>query len=202
MFKDTVTYTDWDSDTKVTDTLWFNISKTDLAGNLALMDRISEMDRNLKGPERELTTPEKQEILDLVKTFMSLAYGVKSADGKHFRKTPELWEDFKSTAAYDEYLWGLFLEARKAFGFILAVLPKEFQNGISPEARKELEELSIVPEATGEVTDLVKANEPVQNDDRPDWLKEGRAPSMAELKATPQKYHAEGFRLKMESASE
>lgn len=190
MFHDSVTYTDWDDNVQTED-LWFNITKSDLAGDLSLIERVQEMEKNLKGPERQLTTPEVQEILDLVKTFMALAYGVR--DGKHFRKSPQIWEDFKSTAAYDEYLFGLFQDPGKAFGFILNALPKELRQ----EAKKAVDSGKLTPAEQEVASQMMES--PSSVDNRPQWLIDGRAPSEAELVDAPREYLVEAFKLKNQS---
>lgn len=185
MFSDTVTYVDFNGNTQ-TDTLWFNISQADVLEDISLIDRAEAVDRLVQGDRRELNTAEKQQILDLVKDFMRLAYGVKSADGRHFRKTKEIWEDFRWSNAYDKYLTDLFVNPERAAAFGANVLPKDLRDRAAAEQAKR---------DGGAPANHENA------DDRPQWLKDGRAPSIEELKASDPKWHMEAFRLKSENQS-
>lgn len=197
MFKDTVTYTDFNDETH-TDVLWFNITKTDILGKLQLVDRAEAIERNLRGPERELTTPEKQEILDVVKEFMELAYGKKSADGRHFKKSPEIWDDFRWSAAYDEYLLSLFTNEKKSFVFITSVMPKDLREQAQREGK--LQRSSDYGQ-TGEATPD-PAPESVEDNiehPKPAWLVEGRAPTAGEFAVATDAEKFEAFRLKSQA---
>jgi hypothetical protein len=150
MLKRTITYTDF-NDQQVTETLYFNITKTELAGHLEMKDKLEEMQRNLSGPPRDLTTKEVQEILDLVKFFMKTAYGLRSEDGRRFKKSEEIWEDFTQTAAYDEFLFSLFEKPEAAVNFLIEVLPADLRDAASRlDGVKELQEPS--PVVRGEMT--------------------------------------------------
>lgn len=202
MFKDSVTYTDF-NDESHTEVLWFNITKTDILGKLALVDRAEAIEKNLRGPERELTTPEKQEILDVVKDFMELAYGKKSADGRHFRKSPEIWDDFRWSAAYDEYLLSLFMNEKKSFVFITSVMPKDLREQAQREGKLQASsEYGVsINGQTGEATP-VPAPEPVEDNieqPKPAWLVEGRAPTAAEFAVASDAEKFEAFRLKSQA---
>lgn len=190
MFKDTVKYTDWDDKEQV-DVLHFNITKSDLLSDLALLDRAEAVMKTIEGPARELSTPEKQEILNVTIEFMRISYGIKSVDGRHFRKTPEIWADFKATKAYDEYLLSLFLDTDKANAFMSGVMPKDLREQALREGR--LQAPSVSETAGEEIVPEIK-------DERPRWLIDNRAPSMDELKASDPKWHAEAFRLKLDAS--
>lgn len=145
MLKQTVSYTDF-NDQETTETLYFNLTKTELADNLNLEDELQKIQTDFTGRgDRPLEKHEIRRVLELVKTFMRLSYGVRSEDGKRFRKTPEIWEEFTETAAYDAFLFSLFQDPEKAFGFMIGILPKDARDaaikaaekdGLSPELRK------------------------------------------------------------------
>lgn len=135
MLKEDITYTDFDGD-KVTETLHFNISKTELADNLDLEDKLRFAQKIFEGEPRTLTRSEIQTILDLVKTFMRLAYGERSADGRRFAKTPEIWENFTQTAAYDAFLMSLFENPEKAIDFLVNVFPSDLVSQAKSEVEK------------------------------------------------------------------
>ena len=138
MLKQTITYTDF-NDESCTEVLHFNLTKTELADNLYLQDDLLAMQKNFAGLKREFTTAEIRQVIDLVKTFMRLSYGIRSEDGKRFVKTPELWTEFTQTAAYDSFLFSLFDKPEKAMEFMIGIFPKDLRD----EAMKssELNEL-------------------------------------------------------------
>lgn len=143
MHKETVTYEDFDGVTRTED-VFFNITKTNLLGRLSLIDRFEEMMSVLQGPKRELTTPEKQEMLDLIKDLMELSYGIRSLDGRKHDKTEEIWAEFRSTALYDHFLYSLFVEEGKADSFMMAVMPPELIKAAREEAGDPAQ-LSLIP---------------------------------------------------------
>ncbi|QAU06285.1 hypothetical protein SEA_RICKMORE_51 [Gordonia phage Rickmore] len=145
MLKQTVTYEDFDEN-KVTETLYFNLTKTELADNLDLEDELKQIQQDFTNVgDRTLEKHEIRRVLELVKTFMRLSYGVRSDDGKRFMKSPERWQEFTETGAYDAFLFSLFQDPEKAFAFLIGILPKDAREaaikasekeGLSPELRK------------------------------------------------------------------
>lgn len=136
MLKQSVSYTDFD-DNECVETLYFNLTKTELTDNLDLKEELEKIQQDFTGePKRNLETHEIQRILDLVKTFMRLSYGIRSEDGKRFIKTPDLWTEFTQTAAYDSFLFGLFENPANALAFMTGILPKDLRSRALEEANK------------------------------------------------------------------
>lgn len=123
MLKKTITYDDFDEN-KVTDTLYFNITKTEISEHLDLVDSFEDLQKIFK-EKHELVVPEIQRILDFVKTLMKLSYGIKSPDGKSFEKSDELWRKFTLTAAYDAFTFSLFENPDEANEFMTGIFPKD-----------------------------------------------------------------------------
>lgn len=144
MYKKLFPYEDFDGHPQQ-EVLYFNISKTELAENLHLEARFQSLQDKIKNPGT-MGLAEVQEMLDLVKTIMKLAYGVRSEDGKHFRKSEELWNDFKDSAVYDKFLFSLFENPEEANDFLLGVLPQDLRR----EAEKEIETKKPAPVASGD----------------------------------------------------
>ncbi|UVK59339.1 hypothetical protein SEA_PHEROBRINE_56 [Gordonia phage Pherobrine] len=137
MLKQTVKYTDFD-DNESMETLYFNLTKSELADNMNLEDELEKLQQDFTGMSgRKLKTEEIQRVLDLVKLFMRLSYGVRSEDGKRFIKTPQIWEEFTQTAAYDEFLFGLFQDPQNAFNFMVGILPKDLRTPAMEALKKE-----------------------------------------------------------------
>ena len=137
MLKQTVNYTDFD-DNECSEVLYFNLTKTELTENMSLKDELEKIQEDFTGDKaRQLEEHEIRRILDLVKTFMRLSYGIRSADGKRFVKTPDIWEEFTQTAAYDAFLFGLFETPSKALEFMTGILPKDLRAAAIEAAKKE-----------------------------------------------------------------
>lgn len=141
MLKQLITYKNFD-DVQVDKVLYFNLSKTELAENnvdleaelQGILDRIQQIDQT----KEEATTDDIRRLLELVKTFMRLSYGVRSADGERFIKSPEVWAEFTQTAAYDAFLFSLFEDQDRALAFMLGIMPEELR-----EKGKEAADLAI-----------------------------------------------------------
>lgn len=129
MITEVITYENFNGE-QDSRTLNFHITEATLMENMAMRDKIASLADILGGPQRQLTTEEVQEIVNLVKWFMSISYGVKSTDGSSFEQddpagTGEVWRKFKNTPAYSAFIMSLFREPEKAVAFVVNVLPAE-----------------------------------------------------------------------------
>lgn len=174
MLKQTITYEDFDEN-QVTEDLYFNISRIVVVENAEeLTRRWKEIEAMLKGDEkRELNTHEVMMLIGIVKYMMELSYGVKSDDGRVFDQSPELWNRFTHMAAFDAFLFGLFEDTNKATSFIAGIFPKSLRD----EAAK------VIAERTNYQAVEDKFSNAVSNDPRPNWQKENRKPTPAEIQA-------------------
>jgi len=137
MLKQTFQYTDYD-DTVVQETMFFNLTKTELTENLHLKEELEEMSSIIEGENHELTSAEIKKIVELVKTFIRLSYGVRSEDGKRFAKSPEIWTEFTQTAAYDGFLFSLFEDPKRAVAFMSGILPADIRGQVAEAADKHV----------------------------------------------------------------
>lgn len=125
MLKKTITYEDYDGNTRTED-LYFFLSKAELM-------------------EMELTTPgglakklesvtkaqNGAEITKIFKDIILSAYGVKSDDGRSFikkRNGVKLAEEFEQTEAYNQLFTELLLNPDKASAFVNGIMPKDLVN--------------------------------------------------------------------------
>lgn len=152
MLKQNINYVDWD-DKPQTETLYFNLTKTELADNLHLKEDLDMLHERITGETRELTIQEVQKILDLVKTFMRLSYGIRSEDGRRFIKTPDIWVEFTQTAAYDAFLTSLFQDPNKAVEFLAGVLPADLRAQVEGEMQKQTTNTVELPTSTPVLAD-------------------------------------------------
>ena len=117
MLKKTITYTDYDGNTRTED-YYFNLSKAE----------VIEMELGTTGGmqkmlERIVAEQDTKKITEIFKTIILKAYGEKSADGKRFIKSEELSTAFSQTEAYTELFMELFQDADKAAAFFTGILP-------------------------------------------------------------------------------
>jgi len=129
LFKKTVTYKDYNGDEQ-TDTYWFHLSEDEVTvieyeavtdRTLGLADMIEKIVKDMKG----------KEMIGIITNLVEKAYGIRSTDGKRFIKTPELYEEFKSTAGYSKFFFELVTNADTLV---------EWFNGLLPENLAELAE--------------------------------------------------------------
>lgn len=137
MLKQTVTYENFDGQ-QVTEDLYFNITKTELADQIDKADEIASLQTMLSGPARELSVSEVKRILEVVKWLLKLSYGVRSDDGKRFIKGEHIWTEFTQTAAYDAFLFSLFSQPEKAVQFMVGVVPSDLRGDVERETMKRM----------------------------------------------------------------
>ena len=117
MLKKTITYTDYNGESRTED-FYFNLSKAECM----------EMELGTAGGmqsmiERIIAAKDNRKIVDVFKEIILRAYGEKSPDGKYFRKSPEISANFASTEAYSELFMELATNADSATQFINGVIP-------------------------------------------------------------------------------
>lgn len=133
MIKQTVNYTDFDGNEQE-ETLYFNITKTEMTDMLDFKDDLEALSKRLSGPERVLDDKDVKDILSVVKRLARDSYGIRSEDGKRFKKSPEIWQEFTETAVYDAWMFGMFENPTKAFDFMTGILPQD----LVEEARAQM----------------------------------------------------------------
>nr|DAK10495.1 MAG TPA: hypothetical protein [Caudoviricetes sp.] len=128
MIKKTVTYTDFNG-TERTDELYFNISKIELM----------ELENGYEGGsygahlQKVVDDGNAVAIYNEFVSLINLAYGVKSEDGKHFRKSDEILAGFRDSAAYETFLMGLLSNEDELLAFTKGILPADLQDAADPK---------------------------------------------------------------------
>ncbi len=117
MLKKTITYVDYDGNTRTED-FFFNLSKAEL----------TEMELSTAGGleamlKRIVDARDGGRIIALFKDLILRSYGEKSLDGKRFIKSKELSDAFSQTEAYVELFMELSTDADKASEFVKGILP-------------------------------------------------------------------------------
>lgn len=119
MHKRTITYPDYNGNT-LTEDFYFNISKAEVID--MQMSVAGGYDEKIK---KIIAANDQIELYKMFKEFISNSYGVKSDDGKRFKKSKELTDEFMQTEAYSVLLTELCENAKNGADFINAVLPNK-----------------------------------------------------------------------------
>ena len=117
MIKKTIKYTDFNGNERTEDH-YFNLTKAELTS--MQLSTEGGLDTLINRIVKEQNVPE---IMKLFTEIIAKSYGVKSDDGKHFRKSDEIFNDFASTGAYDELLIELISDANASAAFVKGILP-------------------------------------------------------------------------------
>ncbi len=129
MLKKTITYTDYDGNTRTED-FFFNLTKAE----------VIEMEMGTNGGMTKLiqkivAEQDASRIASIFKEIILKAYGEKSLDGKYFNKSQELSERFSRTEAYSDLFMEL-LDPEKAAAFINGIVPQDALAQAQAEAAK------------------------------------------------------------------
>lgn len=116
MLKKTIKHKDVDGNDVETDA-YFNLTKAE-ALEINIRNDLEVIGRNRNN----------NEIMDAFRRIMSMAYGVKTSDGKFLKVNAQgapLFHEFASTEAYSELFMEIFTDSGKALAFIKGILPAE-----------------------------------------------------------------------------
>jgi len=121
MIKWPITFTDYD-DNEITEDFYFNLNKAELTqmqfdvngAYSSFIERISN-ERDLKALGQEF------------RKIILMSYGKKSDDGRLFRKSEQMREDFEQSEAYVTLYMELLSDGEKAAKFVKGILPKDLQ---------------------------------------------------------------------------
>jgi hypothetical protein len=117
MLKKTITYIDYDGNSRTED-FYFNLSKAE----------VTEMELSADGGlskmlEKIVASQDNKRIMEIFKDIIIKAYGEKSPDGKRFIKNDALREAFTQTEAYTELFMELATNAEAASAFVNGIVP-------------------------------------------------------------------------------
>lgn len=119
MICETIKYVDFDGNQRE-EKFYFNLTKAEctkleLGTTGGLKNTI----------EKIISEQDSVRIIKLFEEIVLKAYGEKSPDGKYFRKSKEIYENFAATEAYSQLFMKLATDAEYATKFMEGVLPKD-----------------------------------------------------------------------------
>ena len=119
MYIKEMTYVDFMGETR-TEKFYFNLSQAEI-----LDLQISE-NGGLSGIlEKIMEERNNKELSKYFKDIVLMSYGERSNDGKYFRKSKEILDNFTSTQAFSDFYVKLASDAEFAAEFINGVVPKD-----------------------------------------------------------------------------
>lgn len=189
MLKKAITFTDFNG-VEHTEDFYFNLTKAEIIE----LELTAEGNSFVTYLEKVVASQNGKLIMDTFKSIIFKAYGEKSEDGKLFKKSEKLSDDFSFTAAYDVLYVELVTDAEKAAAFINGIVPEELAkaaaaNSEDPRIKsmqqmqgyKQKQEKPKVSSTIEKIPDLPAAEEVPSLDAAPAVLEVG--PSGQEVKA-------------------
>ena len=137
MIKKTITYVDFNGIQR-TDDFYFNLSKSEI-GLLEISEQYRDGENQVAGGfserlKRVGASASGREIIDTFTELIERSYGVKSADGRRFQKNPELFEEFRESAAYDTLMTEILTTPEVGIELIKGAMPSP--DGDSPNVQQ------------------------------------------------------------------
>lgn len=136
MIKKTLTFKNFRKETETED-FYFNMSEGELTlmqiraidqKNESFSDKLDKISKGLQGSE----------LADVIEDLVLRSYGVKTSDGKKFRKSPEILEDFTSSGAYSVLITELFSLEGSLAEFINGVVPDDLVKSSEKSAQQQI----------------------------------------------------------------
>ena len=138
MLKKTITYTDYDGNTRTEDH-YFNLSKSEI------IEMEFEADGGLEAlVNRMIQEQDRAQLIKMFKKLILKSYGIKDLDGRRFVKSPEISESFSQTGAYEELFMELTLDENMATEFVNGIIPADMQETASQIGNKAAEKMGII----------------------------------------------------------
>lgn len=141
MYKRNITYTDF-SGTQRTEEYCFHLSKAELI-KMELMTKGTFTDML----QRIINAKDTPDIIREINELLLSSYGIRSEDGRFFRKSPEIRADFENSEPYSEMLMLILSSDEEAAKFINGIMPEEVVKASAADIevmRKTMQETGIV----------------------------------------------------------
>jgi hypothetical protein len=172
MLKQTITYKDFNGEEQTED-FYFNLTQAEATATELSGEGNSFSDHM----NRVIKAANGREIIKGMQEIIKLSYGIRTANGAKFDKSPEILRDFTSSNAYSV----LFMKLATDAGFAA-----EFANGIMPE---DLDLSGVTPENSSQVQPTSNATKEETPSER------ARRESEARLQGFKNKQEAKGSQI-------
>lgn len=123
MFCKKIKYEDYNGNEREEE-FYFNLNKAEIT-RMLLTDSDATLDQLFEYFQQ---TRNGKEMLKMVEDLIQGSYGVKSADGKSFLKTPELVQAFVQSEAYSELLMEFMTNPESTAEFFIGIVPKDIKD--------------------------------------------------------------------------
>lgn len=119
MIKKSITYVDYNGNERTEDH-YFNLSKSEIMKmEMSVAGGLAEM------IQRVVAAQDQTAIMQIFEDLIHKSYGVKTPDGKGFRKDKDILAAFIATPAYDELFMELATNAEAAANFVNGIIPAD-----------------------------------------------------------------------------
>lgn len=125
MFKKTVKYEDFNGE-EIQEDLYFNLTKTELA-----MWGASRNGNFSEYLTKIVNTKDVTALFEMLREIVLASYGERAEDGKHFRKSPEIANEFSNSIAFDTVMMELIGDAGAASAFVAGIMPVDIRNSLA-----------------------------------------------------------------------
>lgn len=146
MLKKTITFEDFNGVERSED-FFFNLTSSELTKL-----QYSKSGGLAEWINRIVQAQDNKTVLEMIEEIIAAAYGEKSLDGREFVKSPEIFQKFKATNAYDKLFMELTTDGVAASTFITSCMPADVREkaikAVEEEKKKNPEKFGILANNT------------------------------------------------------
>ena len=118
MIQKTVTYIDFDGNERTED-FFFHLTEQELS------EWELSVDGGLSGVlQRIIKSQDNKKIIEIFKDLLLRSYGEKTPDGRGFKKSKEILDNFTCTQAFSDLYMELATDDKAAAEFVNGIMPK------------------------------------------------------------------------------
>ena len=140
MLKKTIKYVNYNDET-IEEDFFFNLSKAELV-ELEVTKEGGSFGEHL---QRIVAAKDTSALFKEFKNIILLSYGEKSADGKHFIKSPEISDAFSHSAAYDVLFLELMTVENAGIAFVQAIMPADMSEDFKQAIPTSTQTVKVPP---------------------------------------------------------
>ena len=127
MIKKTITFTDYNG-VERTEDFYFNLTEAELTEmELSMAGGYQQYVRNV------INAMDGPSLIRLFKDLIMRTYGIKSPDGREFRKSDEISRSFAQTEAYSKLFMELATDSKAAADFVNGVVSDDMRRRMAEQ---------------------------------------------------------------------